>query len=268
MSFHRRIRNGVALFTVFALVALMAACSRPKQEIQIEFAAVYGELPLACKSTQGGAALSDLRFFVYRVEVAGRPAELVDDALWQNGELALVDLEDSTDNCVSGTMRANNIVRVIVDAEQLRGLRFVVGVPEEYNHASPLTAKGPLSFSDMHWHWRSGYKFLRAGLRQGQSQFWLHLGSARCTGSLPEPTGCQASNRVIVDLANFEVGKHKVVIDIKQLFAGVGIAEGVDDSCSSGPIEAACRIPFSRLGLDLESGDMVSDTAVFRSGQR
>ncbi len=46
----------------------------------------------------------------------------------------------------------------------MKGLEFKIGVPETLNHIDPLTAVSPLNYTDMHWHWASGYKFFRAGL--------------------------------------------------------------------------------------------------------
>ncbi|MDZ7643630.1 MAG: MbnP family protein [Woeseiaceae bacterium] len=61
-----------------------------------------------------------------------------------------------------------------------RTLRLTLGVPADLNHGDPLHAPAPLTQTPMHWHWRSGYKFLRAGVTRGADGYWLHLGSTRC----------------------------------------------------------------------------------------
>ena len=105
----------------------------------------------------------------------------------------------------------------------------------------------------MHWHWRGGYKFLRAGLRDGTRNFWIHLGSTGCEGTLQNITGCSAPNRVTVELDAFDWQRDAVRIDLAELVKGVTIEDDATVSCSSGPAESSCAAPFAALGLGAES---------------
>ena len=82
----------------------------------------------------------------------------------------------------------------------------------DLNHDNPLTAEPPLDDPDMHWHWRSGYKFLRAGIRTATDGFWIHAGSAGCEGTVGNITGCRFPNRIDVFLPDFVPGvEHRQV---------------------------------------------------------
>ena len=185
------------------------------------------------------------------------------DIPWQQSDLALIDLEDGQGPCTGGTADTYAYLVGGVPPGDYNGLRFTVGVPFDRNHANPLSAAAPLDDPAMHWHWRSGYKFVRAGVASANDGFWMHLGSAGCEGTVRNISGCRFPNRVVVELEKFVPNDDTVAIDLQALFAGIDFADGVAGDCSSGPAETSCVRPFAALGLDFKSGDQDGQQRVF-----
>lgn len=249
-----------------ALAFLGASCSQPNQELSIPFSATWDGAPVDCSSTS--PALSDLRFYVSELQLidsggAATDAHFATGLQWQNDAVALIDLEDGTGACMNGTTETSSELVIVVPPGDYRGLRFTVGVPFGQNHQNPLAAEPPLDDPDMHWHWRSGYKFLRAGIRTGNDGFWIHTGSAGCEGTVGNISNCRLPHRVAVDLPDFVPGTNSINIDLAQLLSGTNLDDELASDCSSGPPESACVAPFAALGIDFESGQQDSTQRVF-----
>ena len=176
------------------------------------------------------------------------------DDTWQTDGVALIDLEDGQGACLNGTAVMNAVLRGSVPAAPGIGLAFTIGVPHSLNHADPLSAAAPLSYTIMHWHWASGYKFIRAGIEKEDAGYFLHLGSNRCEGIIGDIKGCIGDNRPVVELDRFTPGANVVVLDIGVLFAGIDLQDGTDGGCMSGPSNPQCEAPFRALGIDFSSG--------------
>jgi len=151
----------------------------------------------------------------------------------------------------------------VARAGEYRGLRFTVGVPFSLNHANPMTAGPPLDDPAMHWHWRSGYKFLRAGIRTENDGFWIHVGSTGCEGTVGHVTGCRSPNRIQIELPEFAPGGSAVAIDLAALVAGIDLDDEVPGDCSSGPAESSCTAPFGALGINHSTGKQEGTQSVF-----
>jgi uncharacterized repeat protein (TIGR04052 family) len=251
---------------ILLIVLVNAACSDSRLGVKIPFTAVFGNQTVACDSPD--TALSDLRFFVSDLALLdheGRqvPILLDDQYQWQQEDLALIDLENGGGACQNGTTEVYSYLVGSVPAGEYKGLVFTVGVPFVPNHANPLMAVTPLDIGAMHWHWRSGYKFLRAGIRTSTDRFWIHLGSAGCEGTTANVTGCRFPNRVAVELPEFMIRRDTIAIDLETLFAGVDFLDGEPGDCSSGPAETSCAAPFLALGIDHKSGRAVDRQQVF-----
>ena len=221
--------------------------------MKIPFVATWGGTPLSCEDAT--IALTDLRFYVSELSLIdsdGRSQALsLDEQLqWQQGDLALIDLEDGAGSCTNGSSEVYSYIVGFLPPGEYRGLEFTVGVPFERNHANPLTAEPPLDDAAMHWHWRSGYKFLRAGVATADDGFWIHLGSAGCEGTVRNVTGCRFPNRVSVVLPDFAIREHAIAVDLQKLLNGTNLADSEPSDCSSGPPEVACTAPFAALGID------------------
>lgn len=257
----------LASFSLLLLsVAILFACSRDSSSIQLTFVGTWHDQPITCSSDT--PSLTDLRFFVSNIELldaAGKahPLRIVEPSPWQFEDVTLIDLEDGSGRCDNGSPEMNAVINGTVPVVDFVGIRFTIGVPFKLNHANPLLAATPLDDGAMHWHWRSGYKFMRVGIATAEEGFWLHLGSTDCQGTVQNISGCGAPNRVSVELSNFSPGEDVIALDLSALFAEVDLADGIPSDCSSGPGEMACAAPFAALGVPF--GEHVTGKqAVFR----
>jgi uncharacterized repeat protein (TIGR04052 family) len=229
---------------------LATACSPPGQSVDIPFVAHWNGAPIDCGS--GPVALTDLRFFVSEPRLGpddGLAARIVTDGRWQNAEVALIDLEDGSDACENGSAETHAVLSLSVTGEPQPGFTFRLGVPQSLNHANPLIAEPPLNDSIMHWHWLSGYKFLRAGVETADDGFWMHLGSTACSGTIGNIEGCREPNRPEISIKDLVAGEDIVVIDLAELFAGIDLKDASPTRCMSAPGEKSCEPAFRALGL-------------------
>lgn len=250
----------------------LSACGHPEAAISIPFTARIDGQPVDCGGPQQQFRMTDLRFYVHeprlhRDDGTSVNIRLIENGRWQNDELALIDLEDGSGDCQNGTADDNNEIIGEIPAGNYQGLTFSVGVPFDLNHADPLAASVPLDDGTMHWHWRSGYKFLRAGFVTDNDGFWIHLGSAGCRGTVQNIESCRFSNRFEVTLDDYQPGD-ELVIDFTALLAAADSTDGMRSDCSSGPSEEACREPFKVFGIDFDTGEQISKQQLFFVGQR
>lgn len=248
---------------------LMLGCSAERMPVEIPFRAQFGDRVIGCHDEAPGYSLTDLRFYVYDIRLiqeSGReaPLDLSIVPLWQSNDVALLDFENGQGRCVNGSAEVNTVVRGLAEPANYTGLRFRIGVPENLNHGDPLLAEPPLAYTSMHWHWLTGYRFLRAGVAGANDGFWLHLGSTRCEGTVADIKGCRASNRAEASLPGYDLARDTVIVDLQKLFADVRLEDGNPTSCSSGPAENACMEPFAALGIDFETGNEVAPASIFR----
>ena len=252
------------------LACLGTSCSQWDLGVDIPFAATWKGQPITCESASPAPSptLTDLRFYVSDVQLIdsegrARDMRFATELPWQNDAVALIDLETGGEACMNGTEGLSSHIIGVAEAREYRGLRFTVGVPFKLNHLNPLTAGPPLVDPDMHWHWRSGYKFLRAGVRTENDGFWIHTGSAGCAGTVGNITGCQFPHRVVVELPDFVPGEGGVNIDLAELLSGTNLDDGTPSDCSSGPPETSCDAPFAALGINFKTGEQDGPQRVF-----
>ena len=251
---------------ILTLASLCVSCDQWDLGVKIPFVATWNGEPLACDST--APALTDLRFYVSDPKLIDNEGHSHDirfatEMPWQNDAVALIDLENGDGMCLNGTQGVFSYLVGVAQTGEYRGLRFTVGVPFSLNHENPLTAGPPLDDSNMHWHWRSGYKFLRAGIRTENDGFWIHVGSTACEGTVGHVTGCRFPNRIRIELPGFVPGESTVAIDLARLVAGVNLEDGSSGDCSSGPAETSCVAPFTALGIDHATGKQEGTQSVF-----
>ncbi len=243
------------LLLLFLAILSTSGCSGPKTQLRIPFIAQFDGREIGCALSEAGLSLSDLRFFVSSLRAIRDDGVAVDlvlqpDDQWQQASLALLDFEDATGACDNGTPATNTVLLGTLPSANYRGLEFTIGVPFESNHGDPLLAAAPLDDTAMHWHWRAGYKFMRAGIRTANDGFWIHLGSTGCEGTVQNITGCRFPNRAKVLLPEFVPGDDSVVVDLAALLRQTDLLDKDATDCSSGPAEQSCEAPFSALGLD------------------
>src|SRR5687767_3154402 len=164
--------------TLGVAFGLAAPASAADQKVDIRFAAVAGDVPVACGqaieglgTTQRPAQLADLRFFVSDVKLVRRDGravslKLAEDSRYRVTEgrsaVTLIDLEDGTGACAEeGTKGTNDLVRGTVPRGKYVGLRWTVGVPFALNHSDAPASPAPLNSAAMAWSWQSGRKFTK-----------------------------------------------------------------------------------------------------------
>lgn len=260
----KRPASGILLVT---MLIVCAACSAKSVPVHIEFAPVWAGQSIQCDSTE--LSLTDLRFYVSNVALIDsrgneHSVSLTPDERWQQQGVALIDLENGSGTCSNGTADIRASLEGTVTGSDFVGVKFTIGVPFEMNHANPLLAQPPLDDAAMHWHWRSGYKFLRAGVAMQTDSFWIHLGSTGCEGTIHNISGCNSPNRVEVEFAEFSVEIDSIVIELSELFRGIDLENGTHSDCSSSPAERACAMPFAALGLSFDGSTELQPQRVFQ----
>ena len=251
------------------VLCLLAGCTGSQEPVEIGFVASYDGQPISCETAASDRYLSDLRFFIQdiallRSDGTAAPLTLAPDETWQQADVVMLDLENGAGECLNGTAETNAVIAGTVEPGSYTGLTFTVGVPFAKNHADPMLAAAPLDDTMMHWHWRSGYKFLRAGVRSGDDSFWIHVGSTACKGTVRNISGCNSPNRISVRLEEFSVGSDTVSIELKALLDGTSLDDGQRSNCASGPDELACGAPFAALALQHADNQPLDTQSVFK----
>lgn len=235
--------------------------------VSIPFAPTVGGAPFACGTSYEGVGASaatvsflDLRMYVHDVALldaggARVPVALDADGAWQSAEVALLDFEDGSGDCETGSTATHPAVTGTVPAGTYAGLSFVLGVPSELNHLDAATAEPPLNETALWWSWSAGYKFARIDLRSEGASSWLfHLGSTGCTGSA-DAYSCSEENTVEVELDGFDPATDTVRFDLAELFVNADLDQetvGSEDTvpgCMSSQTDPQCGPLFEVLGL-------------------
>ncbi|WP_445152163.1 MbnP family copper-binding protein [Baekduia sp. Peel2402] len=299
--------------TLVSAAALALAAAAPaaaheghSKKVDVTFAAVAGDQPVACGSPVAGlgmnaqsAQIKDLRFYVTDVKlirsdgkgVAVKLSPSSSQLVRKAGSVTLIDLENGTGACAEeGTKATNAHVRGTVPEGKYKGLSYSVGVPSALNHTDLAAAPSPLNLAAMGWSWQVGRKFLK--IETADPSFMVHLGSTGCTGNPASgaKVRCTSSNRAAVKLKSFDPSKQKVAVDVKQLLSGTMLTAAstpmggmtataaqmdmdMSSACMSGPGEKTCGSIFDELGIgwsDTAGGGAASSAKqkVFRGIKR
>lgn len=275
-------------YLALAGATLLVACSAlPPQQaatqaVELRFTAEVNGQPFECGqsyknvgTTRSTITPSDFRMYISQVQLTtadgkSMPVQLTQDKTWQLEGIALLDFENGQGPCRNGTPPMNTVIRGTVPAGQYKGVTFTVGVPFDRNHGDPTVAPAPLSSTAMFWNWQGGYKFMKfdtasSGRPQSASKpapqgggnasgFSVHLGSTLCASPsrTQAPTACKNPNRIEVTLADFDVKKNQVVVDIGRVLADANVdvnAPKTSPGCMSFPNDADCPAIMNALGL-------------------
>lgn len=278
-------------YLALAGTTLLVACSAvPTQQtatqvVELRFTAEVSGQPFECGQSYKNVGItrstitpSDFRMYVSRVQLTtaeGKvvPVQLTQDKTWQLEGIALLDFENAQGPCRNGTPPMNTVIRGTVPAGQYKGVTFIVGVPFDRNHGDPTVAPAPLSSTAMFWNWQGGYKFMKfdtasSGRPQiaakpapqgggNASGFSVHLGSTLCASPsrTQAPTACKNPNRIEVNLADFDIKKNQVVVDIGRVLAGANVdanAPKTSPGCMSFPNDPDCPAIMSAMGLSYD----------------
>jgi uncharacterized repeat protein (TIGR04052 family) len=248
--------------------------------VRVRFQAMVGTEPFACggeylSSTGVSFTPADLRLFVQDVALIASDGSEQAIALdvrapWQLERVALIDFEDASGGCLSGTSAMNVEITGRVPAGDYRGLAFSNGVPEGDNHADPTRLPPPLQVGSMSWGWLQGYRFLMAEVAavgganatgSAGGSALLHLGSTACSGN-PSAGSivCHKPNRNRIRLREFVPDADVVVVDLAALFGDIDLQQ-VTTCHSSGE---QCAGLLERVGVDPEDGTAMDGQAFYR----
>ncbi len=242
-----------------------------ERQATVSFAAQVNRQDFVCGKTYndvgvgqpGAYQVTDWRFYVHDVALvkadgSRQALDLDQDGTWQYENVALLDLRQ---DCGSGILPTNTVVKGAVPNDNYTGLCFKVGIPYELNHLNDATAPSPLNASGMLWNWLGGRKFIRidgfgAPGSDPSVAFVVHLGSTGCPGdnpSAPPSAACTYPNVAEFCLDNFNVDQDRVVMDIGHALAASNVALNTPDTssgCMSGNADPECIPILPRLNLD------------------
>lgn len=266
------------------LAATAASCSGGgDRSVTLRFDPRLGDQPFACGRDfagigTGGATVTPLDFRIYIHDIAlvradGERVPLVvtDDDTWQHDGLVLLDFEDGSGACATGSPGTNLEVHgTAPDHDDYTGVEFILGVPDVHNHLDAATAPAPLNAQGLWWSWAGGYKYARIDVRpRTQPEFFYHLGATACGGSVADGFTCAHANLATIRLDGFDPDADSIVVDGAQILAGVDVEQlpdGTSDKipgCMAFPGDPECPAMMAPLGLRFESDDTAGPQTVF-----
>jgi uncharacterized repeat protein (TIGR04052 family) len=269
---------GLAPGALALALPLLGGCGGESDEavaprsVSIEFSPRVAGQPFACSSTYAGLGTkgttvrpADFRLYVHDVALVTRagaevPVALEEDGVWQHEGLAMLDFEDGSGSCATGSPETNLTVRGTVPGGDYVGLRFRLGVPEAMNHLDAATALAPLNVPGLWWSWKGGYKFVKLDLEtEAGEPYYFHMGATTCEGTPGEGFSCAYGNVAAIDLDGFSPDASRVVIDIADFYADSDLSVQPDmktdfvPGCMAFAGDPECPAVFDKLGLSFES---------------
>lgn len=264
---------------------LLAACDTGggDREVTLRFAPRVGDVPFACGQSFAGLGTTDatatpldFRMYVHDVALVRASGERVavavtDDASWQHDGLVLLDFEDGSGTCMTGSPGMNFEVKgTVPDSGDYVGVEFTVGVPNEMNHLDGATAPAPLNAQGLWWSWAGGYKYVRLDFRpETQPEFFYHLGATSCSGDVAAGFECLFANLAKIRLDGFDVDADEIVVDAAKILGGVDVTRVPDKKTDSLPGcmafsgDPECPAMMAPLGLGFESNEPAGAQSVF-----
>lgn len=249
-------------------------------DVTLNFAAVVNGADFACGTSYADVGASsteitpvDFRFYVHDVALldadgSAHDVEL-DENLWQRDGVVLLDFENGSGPCVNGTSATHTAVTGTVPAGDYTGVRFILGVSEDLNHADHTTAAAPLDLTGLFWSWNAGYKFARIDhVSEAQPEGWfVHLGSTGCqpSGDPTVPaTSCANPHRPTIELNGFDWTTDEIVADYGALLADSDLTRNsANKGCQSFPNDPECHAVMPNFGLSYE-GTVSTGQTFFR----
>jgi uncharacterized repeat protein (TIGR04052 family) len=236
--------------------------------VTIRFKATVGGADFACGQNymgQGSAGTTvtpqDFRMFVQdmkliRADGTEVPVQYDKRAPWQSETVALLDFENGSGRCAGeGNPEMNTTITGTVAAGEYTKISFVNGVPDDLNHADPLTLPEPLSkYSALSWSWLIGYRFIKLELAQVSTAglaFGLGLVHTGNNGSL--------INRNKIVLSGFDAATSTIAVDAGAVFKGADLS--MDWQCHS--VESECDPMFKALGINFQTGLPLTTQSAF-----
>lgn len=267
---------------LFLVCLAVVACDEDERSLSIRFAPMFGDHPFDCSAPMSDVGLGksrveirDFRMYVSRVELVaadGRrvPLALIDDGRWQRDGIALLDFEDDSGTCITGSPATNFEVRGTAPPGEYAGIAFTVGLSDADNHLDAATAPAPFNAQGMWWSWSGGYKYMKIDMRPaGQEEYFFHLGATACDGSVSTGFTCQYGNRAEIVLGGFDPGGSEIVVDAGAIFADVDVDRKPDmttdklPGCMAFPGDPECVPMLRSFGLTYLGDEPAAEQQVF-----
>ena len=301
-------KNQFPVVVALAVSVLVTACSEDEvaailnetvepttEDVSVNFAAQVNGQDFVCDTTNTGVGtggdnykVTDFRLYVHDARIRDaltgedHAIELTQDGVWQRDNVALLDFEDGTVNCSTGTAETNKVLTGKVTVPATVDLAdtevcFTVGVPADKNHLDVNAVASPLNDASMYWAWKVGYKYIRidwVGDPAGANNpFVLHLGAQGCPGestTAPPDSACTVPNTFEVCIANFDVKNDVIAVDPANVFEGNDVAtnHGAKPGCMSFVDDNDCEEIMPRLGLDYAYGRVSGVPSTYTAGQK
>ncbi|MFP2907735.1 MbnP family copper-binding protein [Pyxidicoccus sp. 3LFB2] len=264
---------------------LMQGCGEDKKTYTVRFSPQVREQPLRCDTSftdigTSRAVIELLDFKMYLRDVTlvrangeRHPLTLEQDGRWQRDAIALLDFEDGTGTCDTGSpgMRSE-VVGTAPEHDDYTALEFKVGMSPEQNHLNGPIEPPPFNAPNMWWSWQGGFKFVKLDVRsRTNEEFYFHLGASGCTGSVADGYTCGADNQSTILLSGFNPDSNQVVLDLAGLFSNIDVErvpDGVTDSmagCMSGAGDPECPAFFEHFGMARDGSPRTLPSTFFRT---
>jgi len=286
-----RLRQSSGALALGVLITGVPACDEvaPDTSITLDFRGLVDGEPFACGREYTGIGTSassfeplDFRLYLHDFAVVTPdgeevPVVPVQDARWQRDGFALLDFEDGTAACETGSPTTHTTVELYDEsASEIAGIAFSIGLPASENHLDAATAPAPLNEPGMWWSWRGGYKFVRADVRTASgTPFYFHLGSTSCEGTPATGFSCGKGNIPRITIDGLDPDDQEIGVDLARLYDGVDITAVPDFAsdfvagCMAFSGDPECPGMFAALGMAFESAPAPSDPqSMFRAEVR
>ncbi len=264
------------------LLSWLFGCAEAPMSVEIPVRGSVGGEDFACGRTYDGIGTRassiealDFRFYVHDVQLVTADGEAVNvdleqDGRWQYEGVALVDLEDGTGACATGSPETHATVTGTVPAGDYEQLSFRLGVPAPLNHIDAATAPAPLNDPGLWWAWTSGYKYARLDVSTATNPaFYFHLGATNCAEDGAGDYACNLDNLAAITLDGFEPGVNGLAIDLADFYDASDLDATPDfvsdfvSGCMAFPGDPECGPLFERIGMGWE-GAASSEQSFFQ----
>lgn len=246
---------------------ILAALALSPSQTTIPFSLTNSGSEVSCGQTftlggDTGVQIRDFRFYLSEfawITPAGEvEATLPDIENWQSRNVVLIDLEDGTGLCSSGTTETNSKVVLSPPPAGATGLAFSVGLPEDINKLDNTSSEAPFNIPAMYWSWSNGYKFAKIELvNSNDHAYSYHLGSRGCSGT--PFTGCTMPLKGRAEINTDNPG-NGLQFSLSDWFTGLTLHTAAPTgtpnqyTCMGNPGDTLCQNLRNHLGLNNTTG--------------
>lgn len=258
----RKVNNlGLNSIGLLCALILLTSCDQKAPQSKVNFSLQFEKNPLVCDkplTIEGNQwQLDQFQLFLSDIQLSDNSGQ------WHSASIKSERDAPITENQNPAVSKEVALIGVIcpqqgewsislesdLELDEIKQIRFDVGVPFSLNHQNPMTLPAPLNQPDMFWTWQTGHKFLRLEMASKNRDFVYHLGSTGCASPssvrAPKMT-CKNPNRPTVLLENFDSTK-PISINIDRLLSQSNLSSNV--SCKSSPDNESCKSLLRRTGI-------------------